>query len=155
MSKDDADFMSALLALLGGGEGERMPTSGSSTGRIGVNHDSAILPEAQIDELRLVAAHYAACLSAETFPFAVGDLVTPEARAGLKGDGSPHIVLEIAPGAAPLWEPTTEAIGSPRQGSRLNLRVLSLVDTTHHGEVMTAHWVEAWLFVPYVEPSGD
>lgn len=100
------------------------------------------LAEAQIMELRHAARNYGRC------PYKVGDLVAPRGNSLYRGEGEPHLVLEV------ISEPKVEAgEGDPSSsyyGSRLDMRVLMMDEI--NGKFCTApFWVESWYFEPYEE----
>ena len=104
--------------------------------------------EAQVMELRQIAARYAAGC-----PFKPGDLVTPLQGYNDRGAGEPHVVLEVPAEPVRLW--TTSApsdIGSPDIGERLDMRVACLA---HVGEYL-AYWAPSWRFAAWTpDTSAD
>lgn len=105
--------------------------------------------EAQVMELRQIAARYAAGC-----PFAVGDLVTPRKSYNIQGAGAPHIVLEVPAEPVRLWTISTpHDIGCAELGEPLDMRVACL---THLGEYM-AFWGSSWRYAawtPDTEADG-
>lgn len=109
----------------------------------------SILPEAAIERLREAHAVYG------VQRFHPGDLVTPRADGPLRGAGDPHLVLETNYGAEPTWMARSISdLGSNRYGNRLDLRCLSLTQERDGTQTLTAHWNEAWLFVPWEAPTS-
>lgn len=98
---------------------------------------AAPLPEAQIDELRRMFAHYQEGVSR----FDVGQLVTPMAASDMKGAGVPHLIVEKNSTAEPAFDGDP---GSNRYGRRCDMRVLCWL-----GGSYSAYWVESWQFEPY------
>jgi hypothetical protein len=101
-----------------------------------------ILPEAAVMQLREVFDAYAASI-----PFKPGDLVTVRSNADIKGDGVPHIVLEVNPDAEPTYD-GGGGVGANGYGKRLTMRVATFVDG-----VISPYWVEHWQFEPYELPT--
>lgn len=99
---------------------------------------STILPEAQIETLKEIAARYAAGCT-----FKAGDIVTPRRGFNVKGAGVPHIVLEVLPKGEAIM-PTREEAGSSSFGVRFNMRVACLTHSKY-----AAYWVEHWAFELY------
>lgn len=97
------------------------------------------LPEAVVAELKIRAEAYISALS--TIPFALGDLVTPRRGATIKGEGLPHIVIDIDPNALPTFEGER---GSISYGKRDQVRILAPIR-----EHFAAYWLEAGELEPY------
>jgi len=101
------------------------------------------LPAAQIMELREYAAPYGQC------SFKVGDVVTPRPLAPIRGVGQPHLVIEVA--CEPIRN-TDGDVNSQLFGARLDMRVVGYHPTTK-AHAIGAHWVESWMFEPFVEKA--
>lgn len=103
--------------------------------------------EESVAALKAAAKRYAAPI-----PFKRGDLVTTRADSTLKNAGQPSIVLWINPEPdCDLTPSDSNNPGSPNFGARYDMRVARLCDCDH-GEVLP-HWVESWMFEPYVAPE--
>jgi hypothetical protein len=93
--------------------------------------------DAVIHELRSILKDYQAGCS-----FAIGDLVTPRKGRAVRGDGEPHIVLEVFD---PPIRRTPDATDQLAYG-RCDMRVLTL-----SGDAYVAHLAEGWQYERYVE----
>ncbi len=91
--------------------------------------------------LKEISARYAA-----GNPFKVGELITPRKGYGIKGEGRPHVVVEIA--EKPLVPGETNS-GSPDFGARLDIRVICEQCHLH------AYWNESWQFEHYTGPVAE
>ncbi len=91
--------------------------------------------------LKEISARYAA-----GNPFKVGELITPRKGYGIKGEGRPHVVVEIAD--KPLVS-TSGGSGSPEFGARLDIRVICEQCHVH------AYWMESWQFERYAGPVAE
>lgn len=101
-----------------------------------------MLPEAQVMELRDFLDRYTI-----TCPFKRGDLVTPRKSATVKGDGLPHIVIEVL--AEPIV-PQAHAVGD--YGSNAMTRRLTMdVASIRRGSIFR-HYVDHNEFEPYRGP---
>ena len=101
-------------------------------------HQSSILPEAQVMELRSFLEDYG-----NVGRFSVGDLVTPKKSSSIRGACQPHIILTIDRDARPDF--ASGDIGSSGFGQVHDLRVAYMFE----GRVI-AFWCESYQFEPYV-----
>ena len=95
-----------------------------------------ILPEAAIMRMREFAVRYAEMLNGPRF--SVGQIVTPVKGGIVKGEGEPHLVIEIFANAAPFF---SSPDGSSLFGMRADIRVLSV---SH--DCISPFWVESYGF---------
>ena len=68
------------------------------------DNSEKIDPDAEIMELRERARPYRDQLTAETFPFEVGDIVAVRKGSGTCGPGSLGVVVEIRPETEPFFQ---------------------------------------------------
>ena len=76
-------------------------------------------------------------------PFKPGDMVSPRPGFAIKGEGYPHIVLNVLEKVEPRWLDIEDS--SARQGQMLDMRVACFV----RNDIITTFWVEAWQYQPY------
>lgn len=124
----------------------------------GIDRGPKPMTEAIVDEMRLRFDAYRKTLSAETFPFKPGDLVTPRPGSNLKNTGEPAIVLEINPDAPPNIGGTGSDgdavdMSNFRYGTRPQIRVLQYMHNPMAGGTYVRFWNEACDFVPWT--GGD
>jgi hypothetical protein len=94
--------------------------------------------QAQAMELAMAGKRYL-----DGNPFRPGDMVTPRPGFAVKGEGHPHIVLDVLTNVEPRWTDVEDS--STRQGQMLDMRVACFV----RNDVMTTFWVEAWQYEAY------
>lgn len=97
-------------------------------------------PEAIVMELRERLATYTTCK--DVIPYKVGDIITPRRGSGVRGQGLPHIVVEVNPTAKPDFG--VGNCGSVTYGCRPQMRTISL----NQGDYV-CFWNEAHVFEPY------
>jgi uncharacterized protein YodC (DUF2158 family) len=103
------------------------------------------MQQAQVLELFRRCRDYQNAAVKTTFPFKVGDLVTPRKGVNIINEGEPHIVLEIDLAAEAVWGEPSQ-LGHPAWGARPNIRVMGL---SNDGSYI-CWWVEAFEFEPWL-----
>jgi hypothetical protein len=100
----------------------------------------ALHPDAVIARLKEACASYVTGCK-----FSVGDLVTPRAGMNLRGEGEPHIVLEVFSTPVRILDANdpSDSCGNTF-GSRLDIRTANMV-----GDTLVPHMGESWHFVRY------
>jgi hypothetical protein len=95
----------------------------------------------QIAELTYLAGEYASAM--KTFPFKVGDWITPRKNVGINNAGEPHIIVAIREDADYEFI-TNKRPGTSGQGQYNDMRLLCYV-----GEDVVPFWAESWMYEPY------
>lgn len=140
MSNGKKEFIEALLGQALGGTARVIGMSemgDDATEREEITYPVTLLPEAQTEELKAIAARYSMGCQ-----FRPGALVTPRPGFATKGVGQPHIVLEVKDDPRPDFTAEKTHVDSAAYGRKFDMRVACYV----RNDLVLTFWVESYQY---------